>query len=189
MAYNTTRRLVGSQLEIGDEKARTEMDRYIVDLQTRIKPKLRHIANPPTRRHRHEQERPGFRELLNQWKTIYQGVSLTMLSLSRRIETAEAVPPKPSARPAAPTPTPRKTDEITISLKQFDHLVEHMKNSWEEVIVGGKYLYVNVHDPNVKQWDMPANGYVKSRPRPAPRPSRSPSFERRSTRARMSYYE
>lgn len=155
------------------------MEQYIVDLQTRIKPKLRQIAHPSKQRHKHEQEQPGFRELLNQWKSIYQEVSLTMLSLSRRIETADAVPTEPPARPAAPT---RKTDEITISLKQYDHLIEHMKNSWEEVVVGGKYLYVNVHDPNVKQWEMPANAYVKSRPRPAPRPARSSSYERRSPR-------
>jgi len=179
MAYNTTRRLVGSQLEIGDEKARAEMEQYIVDLQTRIKPKLRQIAHPSKPRQRHEHEQPGFRELLNQWKSIYQEVSLTMLSLSRRIETAEAVPTEPPTRPAAPT---RKTDEITISLKQYDRLIEHMKNSWEEVVVGGKYLYINVHNPNVKQWEMPVNAYVKSRPRPAPRPARPSSYERRSPR-------
>lgn len=149
------------------------MDQYIVDLQTRIKPKLRQIAQPSKRRHKHEQEHPGFKELLNQWKSIYQGVNVTVLSLSRRIEAAEA-------QPAAPTPTPRKTDEITISLRDYDRFLEHMKNSWEEVIVGGRHLYINAHDPNIRQWDMPANAYVKSCPRPARRPARSPSYERRS---------
>jgi hypothetical protein len=80
------------------------MDQYIVDLQTRIKPKLRQVAQPSKRRHRHEQEQPGFKELLIQWRSIYQGVSVTMLSLSRRIEAAEA-------RPAAPTSPPRKPDD------------------------------------------------------------------------------
>jgi hypothetical protein len=158
------------------------MEQYIVDLQTRIKPKLRQIAHPSKQRHKHEQEQPGFRELLNQWKSIYQDVSLTMLSLSRRIETAEALPTQPTVRPAAPKPAPRKTDEITISLKEFDHLVQHMKNSWEKRIIDGEYVYVNAHDPSIKQWAMPANAYIKSHPRPAPRLARSPSYERRSPR-------
>jgi hypothetical protein len=155
------------------------MERYIDDLQTRIKPKLRQIAQPSNRRHRHEQEHPGFKELLNQWKSIFQGVMQTMVSLSNRIEAAQD-------RPAAPKPPLRKPSEIIVSLKEYDYLLEHMKNSWEEVIVGGSYLYINVHDPNIKQWKMPVNAYIKSRPRPAPRPSRSSSYERRSSGSRMS---
>lgn len=182
MAYNTTRRLVGSQLEIGDEQARTEMDQYINDVQTKIKPKLRQIAQPSKRRSRSEQELPGFKDILNQWKSIYQEYNVTLLSLSRRIEIAEA-------QPTPRTPTPRSTTEITISLREYDRLLVHMKNSWEEVIVGGRYLYVNTHDPNIKQWDMPVNAYVKSKTRPAPRPARSSSYERRSPGSRMSDYE
>lgn len=160
------------------------MDRYIVELQTKVKPKLQEIARPS--RHRHGQAQPGFRELLGQWKSIYQEVSLTMLSLSRRIETAEAAPAEPAVRFAAPAP--RKTDEITLSLKEFDHLMEHLKNSWDEVLVDGRYRYVNAHQPNTTRSDMPANAYVKLLPRPAPRPARSPSYERRSPRSRMPSY-
>jgi hypothetical protein len=163
------------------------MDRYVVELQTKIKPKLREIARPSRGRHGNGQVQPGFRELLTQWKAIYQEVSLTMLSLSRRIETAEAPSPEPIIK--TPSPPPRKTDEITISLKEYDHLMEHLKNSWEEVLVDGKYRYVNVHQPNTTRSEMPTNGYVKLLPRPAPRPARSPSYERRSPRSRMSSYE
>lgn len=177
ISFNNTRRLVGNQLDIGDEKARAEMDGYIVDLQTTIKPKLRRIAQPSNRRPRHEQEQPGFRELLNQWKSIYQGVNVTMLSLSRRIEAT-------GVRTTASTPTPRTVGKITVSLEEYDRLLEHMKNSWERVIRGGGDLYVNVYDPDIKQREMPANAYIKSSPRPAPRPARSPSYERLSPRPR-----
>lgn len=101
-----------------------------------------------------------------------------MRSLSRRIEAAEA-------RSAAPTPPPRKSDEIAVSLKEYDRLLEHMKNSWKEFVVDGEYLYVNVYDPEITQWEMPANAYIKSRARPALRRARSPSYERRSPRSRM----
>ena len=161
------------------------MDRYVADLQTKIKPKLREIARPSRRGHGQGQDQPGFRELLSQWKSIYQEVSLTMLSLSRRIETAEVLPTEPVVRPAAPTP--RRTDEIAISLKEFDHLMDHLKNSWEEVLVDGRYRYVNVHQPNTTRSEMPVNAYVKLLPRPAPKLSRSPSYERRSPRSRTSY--
>lgn len=179
------------------------MDRYIVEMQTKMKPKLREIAQPSRRRHRHEREQPGFRELLSQWKSLYQEVSLTMLALSRRIETADALPDHPSVRSAAAAataapaaapsaaaapPAPRKPDEITISLKDFDHLLQHLKRCWEERLVDGQYVYVNVHDPSLTQWaPPPADAYVRARgPRAAPRLARSPSYERCSPRSRAS---
>lgn len=186
MAYNTNRRLVGCPLEIGDEKSRREMDRYVADLQTNIKPRLQEIARPSRRRHVPAQ--PGFRELLSQWKAIYQEVSLTMLSLPRRIETGGGdggLPSEPIIIRSA-TPTLRKTDEITISLKEFDHLMGHLKNSWEEVLVEGRYRYVNIHHPSTTRSEIPTSGYVKLLPRPVPGLARSSSYERCSPRSRKS---
>jgi len=177
--YNTTRRAIGSRIDSGDEKARREMNQHILDIQSRIKPTLREIAYPSRQRQKGEQVVPGFSNLLNHWKLIYQGVSETIDSLSRRIEEATATPtPKPAPLPT-PTPTPKKPDEVTISMKRFDHLLEHMKNSWEETIVAGKVLYVNVFDKSNRQWERPeSDAFIRSCNRPS-KPSRTPSWDNR----------
>jgi hypothetical protein len=115
-----------------------------------------------------------------------------MRDLSRRIETAE--PSQSQGAPAVQPPSRKKTDEMIVKINEWAYLVDHLKNSWEEVIEGGSYLYVNMHDKDLIQREVPEDAYIKrcpyavSRPAPAPaagrRPSysRTQSFERRSPR-------
>lgn len=165
------------------------MSRHIQDLQSRIKPRLREISQPSGTRQKHEKELPGFKDLLRQWKTIYQDVSLTILSLSRRIETTSPdpfpSPRSPTSRTSIPrTPTPpRRAEEVTtISFTELDRLLEHMRNSWEEIIEGDRLVYVNAFDRNIKESDVPANAYIRSHLIAPSRPQRTRSYERRPPR-------
>lgn len=183
--YNTTRRAVGSAIDIGDERARYEMSQHILDVQMKIKPKLKDIAKPSRSRGKGEQVHPGFKELLRQWKSIYGDVQETILSLSRRIATSQSQTDDDHSTPAPtpqskPRPASKKTDEATISMKEFDHLLEHLKNSWEEVVVTGRIMYVNVFDRNQRTWERPTGAFIKSFPRPAPKPVRRGSYDRTS---------
>lgn len=148
------------------------MNRHILAVQSTIKPRLHEIAHPSRQRDRGERELPGFGELLRRWNVISPAVTQTLESLSRRV--ADTRP-----EPAAPTPKPRRTDEVTVSVKEFDLLLEHMKNSWEERIVGSRVEYINVFDNSRKVTEFPINAFVRPVPRPA-RPVRTGSYERTS---------
>jgi hypothetical protein len=156
----------------------------------------------------YEREKPAFRELLSQWNLIYEDASSTLLSLSRRIEatsTARTKPPQivrcvsPPARHiyvshVSPPSSPRlrdsspshhyakaeKKDDITISLQDYDYMVWHLKNTWEEIIVGDEVQYVNCLYRKKKQWVRPADAFIRRCARQGGRLSRCTSFERKS---------
>lgn len=152
------------------------MNQHLRDIQTKITPKLVEIARPRRSRDAHGLQHPGFKILLGHWKGISNSLFMTMFDLSRRLNTATSAPTEP--------------DEVILTRKEFDTLVSHMKNSWEETIDDDGYVYVNVHNSNLTRLEMPENAFIKryrvSRPvpAPAPRPSnlRTSSYERRSDR-------
>jgi hypothetical protein len=145
------------------------MDRHIHDIQTKIRPRLRNIAHPPQASEKKDRN-PGFRELRQQWRLIYDGVTQTMLSLGRRVEAASG-----SDSTATYTPKP-KADDISIPWNQ---LIDHYRNSWEEVILGGKLVYVNMYDRSKKQYERPDDAFIKTLPGSR---IRAPSWDRRSPR-------
>jgi hypothetical protein len=151
------------------------MDRHIHDVQTKIKPRLRNIAHPQQSSDKKDRN-PGFRDLRQQWRTVHDGVTQTMLSLSRRIEAASS---SDSTLTQSPMSKPKKTNDISIPAQELDLLVDHLKNSWEEVISGGKLVYVNMYDQNKRQYERPENAFVKTLPGSR---ARAPSWDRRSPR-------
>lgn len=178
--YNDIRKQTGSRMDIGDEKARNEMNQHLLSIQTTLKPRLKEIAYPTRPRARHEKEQSGFVDLHRQWKVIHRDASETIISLSRRITTTSVPAPpsaptppsplpskvKPASSPTADKPKSKKSDDITISLTEFHHMLAHMQNSWEEVVVGGRIMYVNCLDKEKKSWEMPAGGaFIKTTPR------------------------
>lgn len=168
--FNTFRRIAGSQLDAGDDRARREMNQHILDVQSKIKPQLKEIAHPSRKSDKHERQRAGFKDLLREWEFIFHDVSDTMRSLSRRIELYST--DKPDIKTAEPKT--KKTDEVTITLKELDHLLDHIKNSWEESIVAGAFMYTNAFDKK-QQRERPENGFIKMLPR-STRP-RTPSWD------------
>jgi hypothetical protein len=162
--FNAFCRIAGSQMEAGDNRARREMSESIMDVQQNIKAHLKDIAQP--RHHgRHDRQRAGFKDMLTEWESIFRSVSSTMRSLSSRIEESRAAP-----APRLPEPKKKNTDDVTITMKEFDIMIEHQKNSWEEVILGGSLAYQNVFDKKRTVKDRP-EGFVKLLPRATRRTS------------------
>lgn len=214
-AYSTARNLKGIEMEIGDEKARSEMRAHISSVQSVIKPRLKQIAHPPQSRPRsrgqngyHEREKPGFRDLLRQWNIVYDDICSTVRSLSRRVEASSTgrsspipiatyvsppathihvshISPPQSPRPRAHSPSQHygkgsKNDDPTISVTEYNYMLSHLKNSWEEIVVGDEVQYVNCYDRSRKQWIRPNDAFIRRCVRQGGRLSRCPSFERRS---------
>jgi len=144
------------------------MDRHIHEVQTKIRPRLRNIAHPQPGSDKGRN--PGFRELRQQWQTINDGVTQTIHSLSRRIEASSG-----SDTTSIPASKTKKVD-IRIPSKE---LIDHFKNSWEESILGGKLVYVNMYDRSKRQYERPEGAFVKTL---LGRPSRAPSWDRQSPR-------
>jgi len=175
--YDTIRTALGFRFDAGDDKARAEMADHILDIEADIRPKLLEISQPDGPR------RPGFSRLLERWNQIYKGLSKTIYNLSRRIE--ESAPAKPPVVEPAPTPAPKPApmpkanqDEVTIKMKDLDFFLEHVKNSWEEENIDGMIRYINVFDASRRQWERPANAYIKTASRPARGPG---NFSRRNS--------
>ena len=162
--FNTLRRVIGSRFDLGDETARNLLNRSIRELQIDIKTKLNDIAYPISSRE--YPELPGFRDLYRRWQRIEEDVIGTLETLARRLEqSALKSEPKLALKPQ-PKPAP-KTDEVVISLKELDRLLDHMKNSWEERLVAGQILYVNTFDDKKQQWERPS-GFIKAAPKAKP---------------------
>ena len=179
--FNTLRKLIGSRMDLGDDTARNSLNRAIREVQSDIQSRLTDIAYPKVDHERREQKAPGFRELLKKLERIEYDVSLNLESLGQRLQAAKA--PKPS------TPAPKKeeklrpkSEEVTVSLKELDHLMQHMKNSWVEKKVEGKSLFVNVFDDKKVSWERP-EGFVKFLPAPK-KVVRTPTWEQEEQQKR-----
>jgi hypothetical protein len=185
--FTTIRKLVGSRFDLGDETSRHSLNRSIREVQSDIQTRLADIAYK--RRESHDPELPGFRDLLRKWHRIEENVTYTLEDLGQRLEDAKVAPkpkpqPKPEAKPEPKPakqeqpktkPIPHKADEVVISLKELDHLLEHMKNSWVEKNVAGQILYVNAFDDRKSQWEKP-DGFIKALPKPT-KPQKAPVWE------------
>jgi hypothetical protein len=128
-------------MEAGDETSRSVVREAILDIED-IKSRLHEIA-------RGERGNPGFNELLRQVERIEDSVSSAVSSLGRRLQAAK------------PTPAPKRKDEITVSTKELDMLVAHMKNSWLEKVVAGRTVWVNALDEKRIVLVYPVGGFVK----------------------------
>jgi hypothetical protein len=180
-SFVTLRKLLGSHMDLGDDSSRNALNRSIREVQSEIEPKLADIAYK--RREKGETEVPGFRELTRKWKKIEESVDSTLEALGQRIEESKSTPP-PKQHKTEPKPEKKsqqkpiqhKTDEVVISLKELDHLLEHMKNSWVEKSVAGKVLYVNCFDDKRSQWEKP-EGFIRPLPVKTTKPTRVPTWE------------
>jgi len=105
-----------------------------------------------------------------------QTVSDNFESFAQRLDRPAPRPiPKPTTKapdpkPKQPEPKKPKSDEVVMQLKEFEKYIDHMKKSWTETLVAGNILYVNAWDEKLNTWERPSWGFIKSLPKPVPRP-------------------
>jgi hypothetical protein len=172
--YGILWRVFGSRIELGDETARNALNRAIRTVQSNLEPRLSDIAY--RRRDSHDPENLGFRKLGEKMTKIEMDVLEELENLATRFENiTKSKVPKPTT-PKQPVKPKLKTDEVIVSLKELDILMQHMKSSWVETLVAGKILYVNAFDDKKIQWEKP-DGFIKALPR-VPKPTTSrPTWE------------
>jgi hypothetical protein len=193
LQFNLLRKVIGSKMDQGDDKARSAMETSVRDTQMEIRAKLFDVAYK-RRDGRNSPELPGFRELLRRWRMIEREVTDTLQSLGQRLEekksdkkaddkkktTAKTYEVKSTADPYDPYEQ-EETEQVTIRLQDLDTLLKHMKNSWVEKWVGGDILYINKFDSAKTQWEKPT-GYIKHLPRSSRRSSETSSRDSRGSR-------
>jgi len=178
-AYDELRDDYGSRVELGDETARTALNRAIRTVQSNIQTRLSEIAY--RQRDSHNPENPGFRKLNDKMTNVEADVLDDLESLGTRFKNATMEVPKPTT-PKQPVKPKPKADEVIILSKDLDILMQHMKNSWIETSVAGEIFYVNAFDDKKTQWERP-NGFIKASPRAVPKPTtRHPTWEQPSRR-------
>lgn len=177
--FNSLRNLLGSRMDLGDETARHAMSSHIRDLEASVQTRLRNIAlrvivGPA-----------GFKDLLKKVERIGEKVKTTLIDLGVRLNRGARSPPLPlpapvrivrSPTPVAPARPARKpsTKPKKVAFADDDNLRHHLKNSWEEIMVGNAILYVNCYDRTKTSWTRP-NGFIKPLARrPAPTPVWAP---------------
>lgn len=177
------------------------MESYIFQVQSTITPKLKEIAFPSRARYHHDRQNPGFGYLLQHWNLIYEGVSRTISSSRQRVATIPAYSfttapveqqPTPPAKPASAEEPKivnleKKIDEVSLSPEEFNFILQHMRNSWEEQIVGDEIQYINVLDQNKKTWVRPLDAYIRKCARPSESSTEQTSAESTSPLRRGSY--
>jgi hypothetical protein len=189
LQFNLLRKVIGSKMDQGDEKARSAMEISVRDTQMEIRAKLFDIAYK-RRSGRDSPELPGFRDLLRRWRLIEREVTDTLQNLGQRLEekkTDDKKEKKDKKKTTTKTYSVKSTvedeeheenDEVTIRLKDLDTLLNHMKNSWVEKWVAGEILYVNKFDSAKTQWERPS-GYIKELTRSSRRSSTTSSRDSR----------
>ncbi|TVY91645.1 hypothetical protein LAWI1_G006808 [Lachnellula willkommii] len=170
-AYGELRDDYGSRVELGDETARTALNRAIRTVQSNIQARLSEIAY--RQRDSHEPENPGFRMLNDKMANMEADVLDELESLGTRFKNATTEVPKPAA-PTQPAKPKLRTDEVIVLSRDLDMLVQHMKSSWIETSVAEEVFYVNAFDDKKRQWERPS-GFIKALPRAAPKPTTSRS--------------
>lgn len=146
-------------MEFGDDTSRSTLREAIRDIED-VKDRLHEIA-------RGDRGNPGFSDLLRKVERVEDSVSAAVESLGRRLQSKAT--PKPS--------TPKRKDEVTISTKELDVLVSHMKNSWTETVMAGRIVWVNVLDEKKVSLDFPVGGWVRAREGKRTPVVRTPTWE------------
>jgi hypothetical protein len=191
LQFNLLRKVIGSKMDQGDDKARSAMETSVRDMQMEIRAKLCDIAYK-RRDGRDSPELPGFRELLRRWRMIEREVADTLQGLGQRLEEKKAEKKSDDKKKTTTKSYEVKstadiyeeqeaTEEVTIRLQDLDILLKHMKNSWVEKWVGGDILYINKFDSAKTQWEKPT-GYIKQLPRSSRRSSTTSSRDTRGSR-------
>ena len=185
LRFNLLRKVIGSKMDQGDEKARSAMEISVRDTQMEVRAKLFDIANK--RRDRRDSAKlPSFKDLLRRCRMIEREVTDTLQSLGQRVEEKKSDDKKntTTTKTYAVKSTVDKyeghneNEEVTIRLKDLDTLLNHMKNSWVEKWVAGEMLYVNKFDAAKTQWERPT-GYIKQLARSSRRSSVTSSRDSR----------
>ncbi|KUJ12223.1 uncharacterized protein LY89DRAFT_224927 [Mollisia scopiformis] len=156
-AYRAEVASVGSRMDLGDETARSQLNRSIRDLQLTVSTRLAEIASP--RRHDHVQvESPGFKKLRERWWKIIRDVLDILSELGRRLSSMKAIPPGLSPEEFARRADIRnyvsvpdrkvapRSDEMIVKNKDLEKLMSHMKNSWVEIEEQGLPAWQNAFD-------------------------------------------
>jgi hypothetical protein len=190
LQFNLLRKVIGSKMDQGDEKARSAMQISVRETQMEVRAKLFDIAYK-RRDGRDSPELPGFRDLLRRWRMIEREVTETLQDLGKRLEDKKTDDKKDKKATmksyAVRSATSDKyehvdeNEEVTIRLKDLDTLLNHMKNSWVEKWVAGEILYVNKFDAAKTQWERPT-GYIKQLSRSSRRSSTTSSRDSRESR-------
>ena len=164
--YDTQRAAVGARMDIGDEQARHEISHSTRIVTNDIRTRLEDIAfkrdssDGHSSSSRGRSHGPRFRDLLKKWYRTESNVEDTLQRLSHRLEPGLAPLPEPSPKPVE-KPSHKK-DELVVSLKQLDHLLAHMKQSWEEKVIAGQLVYVNCFDASKTRWERPEGDFIKT---------------------------
>jgi hypothetical protein len=170
--FATLERLLGSQIQLGDDISRNALNRSIRELEFDIETRLNDISNRKERAKGSGDEKVkkmGF-GIMNEKVLRIEGEVVYLLDdLARRVETSQQHQQQQQQQYPEPLPQQKKQhheeDEAVISLQELGVLVQHLKNSWIEKNVNGRILYVNCFDDKVSQWDMPEGGFIRSLPR------------------------
>jgi hypothetical protein len=177
--FHALRNVLGSRMDLGDEAARHTLSHNIRDLEGSVGSRLRDIAlrrlDGPAR----------FKDMLKKVERIEERVKTAMIDLAERLggyavrapPLAIAPAPAPAAAPVLQRPRRRATTTTKtkkVAFQEVDTLRHHLKDSWDETLVGNMVLYVNCHDRTKMTWVKP-NGYIKPLPKPAVVPVWGPS--------------
>ena len=156
--FNTLRDVLGPRMDLGDETARYAVSSNIRDLEASVEHKLRDIAA------RRNDGPPGFKDILRKLERIEEKVKTAMNDLSSRL--GGIGPASTALMQLRPNPKIKSSKSKSVSFTEVDNLRDHLKDSWEEIRVGGSILYVNCYDKTKTQWTRP-NGYIKRLPKPS----------------------
>lgn len=173
--FNLLRRVIGSKMDQGDEKARSAMDISVRDTQMVVRAQLFDIAYK-RRDKREPAEAPGFKDLLRRCRVIEREVTDILQNLGQRLEEKSDDKKITTTKTYAVKSTVDNfeehngDEEVAIRLKDLDTLLNHMKNSWVEKRVAGEILYINKFDAAKTQWERPT-GYIKQLARSSRRSS------------------
>jgi len=167
--FNALRAVFGSRFDTGDDICRHAVKGAIRSVELDVEGKLEDIAS------KRNDGLPGFRDMLRKIQMMEQNVLDNFESFAQRLERPAPQPttkvPESKPKPKQPEPKKPKSDEVVMQLKEFEKYIDHMKNSWTETLVAGKILYVNAWDEKkLNTWERPSSGFIKTLPKPAPRP-------------------
>lgn len=172
--FNALCNVLGSRMDLGDETARHALSHNTRDLEVIVELRLRDIAL------RRLDGPAGFKDMMKRVERIEEKVKTAMIDLGGRLGHGSSRALVPFAAPTAVMPSrpaailvpavPKR--KVTTRAKKVKFVEvdnssrNHLKDSWEETLVGNTVLYVNCFDRTKTTWVRP-NGYIKPLPKPA----------------------